>query len=325
MPEPEPGHPQPIDPGNVTAPMSRARNILDRDFAKAQTEPVRSIGNPALIASVDYATAAFERCSASAPDGDVNLGILIPLHQMIEMADGIQELLEESCVVAAAPLLRSMLEGSASLRWVLEEDTQRRALAYVVSDLRERVRWYRRMDPDTVEGAAFRNDLRLAESDDFPFPEISTIRTRRESLEQALQDEPFLEVTAEYERIEAGGGRVRNWYQLFDGPSHMRDLTRRTGQLRDYEILYRTWSSTGHVQDLDRVISGDDQGPTISVIRAPSRMPMAYLFAILFLLESVRRVLEFYRPGELEQYSAWYLAEIGPALSRLEAIEEAYA
>ena len=69
-------------------------SILDRDTALAQTREIRELGSPILRSVIDEAAGIFERSSQTAPDGDENLGILMPFHHAIEMLDGAEVLLD---------------------------------------------------------------------------------------------------------------------------------------------------------------------------------------------------------------------------------------
>lgn len=75
--------------------------LLDRDLSVAETREIRELGRPVLQSVVDTAVGVFERSSQTAGDGDANLGILMPFHHAIEMLDGVEVLLDGSCVVAS--------------------------------------------------------------------------------------------------------------------------------------------------------------------------------------------------------------------------------
>ena len=76
-------------------------NFLDRETALAQTRNIRGLGAPILLALTDWGAEIFERCSGTAPNGEEDLGILMPLHHLVEMLDGIEVLLD--CLVVEAP------------------------------------------------------------------------------------------------------------------------------------------------------------------------------------------------------------------------------
>ena len=261
----------------------------------------------------------FERCSQTAPDGDENLAVLMPLHHVVEMLDGVEELLEESCVVASGPLLRSAFEASLALRYVLETDFEQRGLAYVVADIKNQIMWYDEMDPDTPAGERFRSDMGISEStSEFPFPTPEECRTKAAKLREMLEEEGFKRVSDEYDSL--AQGRKPPWYSLFGGPANLRELAKRLGDVDDYLILYRRWSQTTHAVDLYRQLTSKDGAAAVRVIRSPEEMSTSYSLACAIGWEASDAVLTHYQPGELKQVSKWFLTEVNPALKRLDAI-----
>jgi len=297
--------------------------ILDRDLATAQADGVRAIGRPALRAVIDHGVGVFERCSQTAPDGDANLGVLMPFHHALEMLDGVEVLLDSSCVVAARTSLRSAFEASLGLRYVLESDFEQRALAYVVADLKERIRWYEEMDPDTEAGQRFREVMGVSEeTSDFPFPTPDHCRAQSENLSEMLDEDGFKDISEEYDAT-AERRKRPPWYSLFGGPANLRELAVHMGEGDSYLVLYRTWSRTTHGTDLYRQLTaGPDGVPSVRVIRCPLEMPTVYALASGIGVKAARAVLGHYRSGELEQASRWYLTEVSPVQERLEAMEE---
>jgi hypothetical protein len=299
--------------------------ILDRDTAIVQTREVRELAGPVLRSVIDEAAGAFGRCSQSAKDGDENLGILMPFHHGIEMLDGVERLLDSSCVVACRPPLRSAFEASWAVRYVLEDDTTHRALAYVLGDLKERLRWYEQHDPETPRGAKFIDEMGLDEDSGFPRPDLEETRAARARLEGLFASEQYAEIEAEYQSTKKRLKRsMPPWYALFNGPSNIKGLAKHLGDLDDYIIVYKAWSLTSHAVDLNRQLgeTDDGAGAAVSVVRSPLGMPNVYSFACSIGVQMTQKVLEHYRPGELERFGKWFLEEVSPTVEQLGEIEE---
>jgi hypothetical protein len=295
--------------------------ILDRELSLAQTREIRDVGRPVLRAVIDEATGIFERCSETASGGDENLGVLMPFHHLVEMLDGTEALLDQSCVAASGATLRSAYEASLAVRYVLQADTKRRALCYVAADIFDRIRWYEEKDPSTPRGAAFFRDMGIGPDSDFPLPDPVLARERVAALRGMLSQPDYGTVAAEYARA-AAKRRIPPWYSLFGGPASLRDLAGRLGAVDDYLILYRTWSRTAHAVDLERQLTSADGEGAVHVIRAPWGIPGMYHLACGLGVEAAKAVLAHYRPGELGRFAGWLLGSIQPALDKLAAIRE---
>ncbi len=297
-------------------------NFLDRETALAQTRNIRGLGAPILLALTDWGAEIFERCSGTAPNGEEDLGILMPLHHLVEMLDGIEVLLDHSCVIASRTPLRSAFEASLTIRYVLEDDTRRRSLSYVVGSVREEIRRLDEADPRSQAGKRFREDMGLREDSDFPFTPPERCRSNIEGLQELLAEDRFREISEEYDNA----SRRAKWYSLFGGPSNLRELSTRLGQLDDFLVLYRTWSATAHAEDLWRQVTvGKDGKAAVGVIRSPMGLPAAYHLACSIGTEAMLPVLQHYRPGEVPRFGAWFLKSVSPAMDELAAIKEKQA
>lgn len=196
---------------------------------------------------------------------------------MSEMADGVEVLLRESCVTAAKPLLRGLLEGNTGHRWMLARDTERRALAYVVADMRKGLAYFRRMDEATHSGKALRTELDASGENIGALP-VEHVRAKAAAIEDVLAQAPYRELNETFTKATGSSTKVRTWYEGADGPRDFRSLCKAetVDRLSDYEIMFRTWSSTGHGQDIDRIVSAGEEPRevSISVLRSPEGLAL---------------------------------------------------
>ena len=73
------------------------------------------------------------------PKKERNLPLLMSYLHILEMADGIDVLLSQSCVTPAIPLLRSMFESNLGITYMLEKDTDARSYDWLVAHYRARL------------------------------------------------------------------------------------------------------------------------------------------------------------------------------------------
>ncbi|MCA1554180.1 MAG: DUF5677 domain-containing protein [Chloroflexi bacterium] len=76
---------------------------------------------------------------------------MLYLH-IIEMTDGIEALIAESCPIPAIPLVRSSFEARLSIEYILKADYQRRSLAWLLVYAHYRLNGYESLDPSTDRG-----------------------------------------------------------------------------------------------------------------------------------------------------------------------------
>lgn len=283
--------------------------ILNRDLSRAAVKDYRERAAPVLASVVDEGIAVFERCSSSANGYDENLGVLFPALHVFEMLDGVDILLREAAVVPSRPLLRSAFETKLSVEYVTQQDTKRRGAAYVVVDIHRRIRAYRRYDGTSVASkelmAEFRKD-KVGSS--IQLPTEPEAEKKVQALTKLFAKAHLKEAAEEHERLTGIGRKNPPFYSFWGGPTDVQQLARRLGRGAQYEILYRTWSLTAHGTDLGRQLTQEDGVAAIRVFRDPEDIATTYSLAISFGLETMRALLTYYRPDELEgSFARWYL------------------
>src|SRR5262249_4791024 len=82
--------------------------------------------------------------------------IFLLTRHVIEYVDGVAILISQGGSQPCLPLLRSALEATLGVMYILKEDTKRRALAYQVAHTHKRLKVYEQLDPSTEEGQRLR-------------------------------------------------------------------------------------------------------------------------------------------------------------------------
>lgn len=126
--------------------------LLDRDLSKASAREMIEIATPMLQEIVNHGVAVFARCERTSKLRDEKLAVLLPYLHVLEMIDGAQVLIADAAPVPARLQLRSAFEAILVIERITETDTTRRAFAFLVADIRQRLAVYRAMDPNTPEG-----------------------------------------------------------------------------------------------------------------------------------------------------------------------------
>src|SRR5205809_932897 len=140
--------------------MTEPNEWLTRDPKGSGADQLIEAACPVLREVINKATLVFDDCHrAAAGDADEGLPIMMSNLHVIEMADGIEILLGSSSVHPAKLLLRSMLEGTLSIQYILRADSKRRSFAWLVARAHRRLSAYEAMSPHTQAGKEFRSLL----------------------------------------------------------------------------------------------------------------------------------------------------------------------
>ena len=291
-------------------PTKPLETLLYRELSKAEAKEIIELASPLLQEMVNYSTNALARCATSktlSGREDVDVATIALYRHIIEITDGIEVLLSQSCSMAAIPLLRGSFESLLAIEYILENENDyiRRSLSWLVSYVHKRLEMYERLDPSTNRG---RDAKRLFDKDQIVsgirFPSAGDVQKAIANLRTMLAKPHIQPIETEYNRYNRP-----EWYRLFGGPVNLRllsDHLRRGGQ---YEVLYRQWSTTTHAQDFLPFMARTSEGePAIGRLREIDQLKEIANFASTFILGATRRVLSKFRPGE--DLAEWYKREV---------------
>jgi len=297
-------------------------DLLDRDLSKAATSEARTLIAPLLQDLINYGSAALARCSIRPEGGEENLVILLAYRHLLEMTDGVEILVAEAAAPPAALQLRSAFEGLLSLEYMTKEDAERRGLAYLATCFVRLRSLYGKLDPSTADGREL-HDHAVGEC----HPEIAvrlsgidSLAVSRADVEARLALPGWKEAHDEFQATKKRLGRRPEWYALYGGPTNLRNLAGHLKRRVEYELLYSTWSQTVHAVDLiAQVRKIDQRRAMMRRLRYPADLVTVADFAMNFLLDGTKRLLEYYRPAEIMQWSKWQIENVFPRRQEINA------
>jgi hypothetical protein len=281
---------------------SKAGGVLRFPISHEDREKFRTLSD-VLDRTVNFGMSVLQRLPSNRV---LNLGeaaVLLSFRHLLEMADGVSELVRSGCAEPVKPLLRSCFEGLLSMEYLLKEDTERRGVAYRVASIHSRIAEYRRVDPSTPEGRQLRKELG---HDDLPLsaliPDMDT-KARVANAMAELEKPKFAPVEAEWKAVKKRLGRRPAWYSLFDGPPDVRSLAIALGRGGWYEIFYRSWSDTGHAGDVFGALTTLSNG-TIAMkgLRFPDQLDVLTLMTLSVMRIGLVYVVDSILPTEAKSF-----------------------
>lgn len=292
--------------------------ILNRAEARAHVDQYFRAQLTALQGVVDYGTHLVPRCWSSSPRKVRDMVALpILLKQVIAMVDGAGALLSEGCAEPAMLQLRSALEASIYLEWILQSPIQNRARAYYVWNVRRGLHWTKRATDGTPERRSLLRDLqglRVAWS--------TTSRARQKELRaQAREMSLHLaspENAAWNRRFDQRRPRKRlhdtEWYQvLFKKRRSLASLAKAVNRMSEYRTVYEQASEVMHSSKSNshvRILADRKLG--LHSLRELTDWPFVFQMLVGTALNSYKAALRSYRPGELENFARKYRDEWRP-------------
>lgn len=287
--------------------------LLYRELSKVGASDVIGIASPLLTELVNYATNVFQRCQTSAHGApDEHLPLLASYLHIIEMTDGIDVLVSESCPIPAIPLLRSSFEAGLTIDYILQSEYQQRAFSWLVVYVHNRLDQYQTLNVTAQTGKEFLDDLEKDWAGQYmKLPPMDDLPAIIENLQSLLEDPNYVTVEAEYQRLKGTRKRKPDWYSLYGGPANLRDLSRRLARGAQYAILYRSWSQITHAGDISRYLTRSATGGAAFLpLRNNKEIGTVAQHATSFILDATMKMLRKFRPGESSNLKKWYMGEI---------------
>jgi hypothetical protein len=283
--------------------------LLSRDIRKAEARSTIGDSCALLTEIVNHATNAFQRCQEEMKTGlpDEHLPVLLEYYHIIEMTDGIQVLISESCVVPAIPLLRSSFEALLSLEYILDKQSQQRSFAWLSMYTHRRLTAYRRLDPANPEYKVLEG---LWLEDVGEAMRLPKTWSPSYALAGVLNRPGYADAEQEYQRLKSSKQRFE-WFTFYGGPKTIQSLARTLKHGAQYELLYRQWSGISHAEDLSHFLTrGAEHKAAFRPLRNHQQMHEVVRNASQLALEATRMMLGKYRHGEEKSIARWYASEI---------------
>ena len=265
----------------------------------------------ALRDVANYGSNLIVRAFVSSPrDMAAIVACYVFLKQIVAMVDAVHVLLSEGAGYASHLPARSAFEASLYLHYVIENDSERRAKRYYVADIREQKGWARKLIAGTPEAEELEELRKSIDVESFlGDPESTSVaNSMLQDAARVLGQPELLAIDAEFDAIRRGRKRDVAWYAL-DGIPNIRQLAKHLGRLAEYETFYSRGSQAMHSGTYkDHVRFIDNQLHAIPIRHI---MDFNHLIqsVLIVAVSSMRRVVERYRSGEINDLNRRYLTE----------------
>jgi hypothetical protein len=284
--------------------------ILDRPEAAAHVQQYFSEPIGVLAEMVDYGTHLIPRCWASSGKRLTDI-VLLPVltKQAVGLLDAGQVLLSSGCVNPAALQLRALFEVSVYIAWVLRRDTDRRARAYYVANLRRRLEWAKRARPGTAEFSAMTRDYRSLRIRNPLKDRQGEVLQETENVERRLSKPDFRQMNAAFARRRGKRPYEPDWYAMLF-PKNKRPslytLAKQVDQRAQYRLVYEQASEMMHSSRLDPHVRVEANALRIRSLRELTDFSHIAQLLMGEAMSTYMLVLRRYRPNEADNFAKKY-------------------
>jgi len=255
---------------------------------------------------------------ASAGKTDEVVPVAMMFRHLLEMLDSVAAMVKVSIVEPAHLPPRSAFEASAQIEWIIQTDSDRRGMAFMVWHAHHRLKLYHQFDRATQQGKDLASKLAGTVYDGIDASGKFDLPAARANMEQLLAKPLYREAGREYAKLKKTRKRSPQWFQLFGGPDSIEQLAVRVGMPEWYQILYRRWSGVVHATDvITGKISGRDGETEIHQLRWPGGVESVYTFSVSLALRTYRHLIAATMPDKQPVMRDWYAREVRPVYHKV--------
>lgn len=281
-------------------------DILPRNQkeVKAELEKLAS----SIDSAVDFGTHLLKWQADKMQSGDQHLVPILFFRNILELADAISILIKSSSVDPAKPILRSLLENSFGLEYLLEKDKKNRALSYNVWIAHKDLKFYDKLSKKSQVGKQFSGEIKKDKHVKELKSEDSKIEFAKQNSEELLKLPIYQPIEIEYQRTNAIRKNPK-WFALFNGPADVEQLAKRLNHHTLYEIAYRTLSDNVHATDLikSKLVPNKNGQTDVIQIRFPKDAQNITNHTLNFLLLTYLNFYEKELPDRKSEFTKWYV------------------
>lgn len=235
--------------------------------------------------------------------------IVVPvlLKQVVSMLDAFEVLVSNACVSAAQLQSRAIFEASIYIDFILLGNEEEKAQYFYVANLRRELTWTLRSQTGSAEHTKFFEALgefgdALQETQKV-IAEPAKEQCRQ--IRQFLSKEPWLSVNSALEKARGKKKYDVAWHVPL-GRGSVRDLSCLVGRLHEYEVFYSGSSEKMHASEYKSHIKIGSGYIAFEPIRNLEGINSLLNFSLSVAFHSYQRVLERYRPGQLNEFCKRY-------------------
>ncbi len=235
------------------------------------------------------------------------------LRNSVELGDAISILIKKSSIEPAKILIRSLMESTFSLLYIIEKDEDKRTLSFLVCRLNKEIRYYKQFIKEEDISKTFVSKF-IKQEPHFKLKEhcnpekIKYVILAKESL---LTEKYYEDVNKEYERTcnkKKKRNNNPNWYSLYDGPADFEGLCYYLNNTILYEFQYRKYSENVHPNNVMSgfAIAGKDKAQMLQ-IRNFKDCKEVFYNGINLLIDVYREFIKKRLPAKQYEFDNWYL------------------
>jgi len=247
-------------------------------------------------------------------DDFVDTVIILFIRKIMEQLDSINVLYSVSLFEPAQIILRSLIENIVGLKFILKEDTKKRAAAYYLEH------HYQELDKSelyfNVESEYGKLIIDQKGKEEFD-KDCKKLEKKRQALERLIKRETVFQETdtARKKKLEAKKKKSRKkkkvyiqWYEVCSDITSLYGLMKETGYEKYYDSIYGGLSFESHGLNVTMGMNVNEEGYSLKFIRNPEGGSTTFSLACSFSIGVLHKIYQYLEDGksEIEEFKVFF-------------------
>lgn len=244
--------------------------------------------------------------------GNENYLAYMMFRHFLELTDSLSCLIKESSIDPCKVILRTMVESSLTIEYLIMEDFERRSHSYFVAEaMKERSNLLQLVEGTQMAKqleATIKKDRILKNTPSVSIP-VEEVQRQLTNIEDMMKRPGFKEAFEEYEKITSNSKEKHpSWYCYWGGPSSLIELAQRINKTGYYEFYYRNFSTSVHSsKTAKQKLERRDGKLYVKPIRDFQEAKIMLQRAMVIINDTFEFVIEHLVPTQKVEYQQWYL------------------
>ncbi len=264
---------------------------------------------------VNYGTGILQHYIGCTEVSEKNIASLIIYRHALELLYSISLKIRHSCIETAKIELRVLFETMINLKYLYKENFIARSLTYLFCEITDELKQLEKeacgitVSDDTMQTIKEYGNIENIQKKNTDSITDENILSIKKILSQNI----FTDINAEYIRLINTGYKHPKWYQFYNGPKNIKNLSKAAGEKLYYEIIYRSFSRRIHSGQL---LKGNLSNIGLTPLNSGENLNLIIMLSVIFgtsILE-IFYLNEF--PDKEDEYFKWYRDEITPYMEK---------
>jgi hypothetical protein len=261
--------------------------------------------------SVNFGTHILKWELNEAIGGDENVPVGLTIRHILDLLDSVSVLVRNSCADPCKLILRGALEAQLGLEFILQNDTKKRSLAFLVCNYHNDLKLLLKVKPGEQGYDQLLSKMKADRSipKGIKLPQFPNLENNIDNLKSLLAMPHYIQAEKEYQALMKKGIKNPNWFQLFNGPRNIEQLANTLKRHALYEVLYRGWSSSIHGTDVikSKLHQTVDGNVEIIQLRHLKDVQMITQITVTLAILCYQVMIEKRIPSHAQDFAKWYL------------------